>query len=474
MTSPRDGAGSAALAGLAPNVYLSGSISRLFIRTASPIIMLMALNGTFTLVDAWFLGVYVGPEALAAVTLMFPLFMIVVSLETLVATGFSSIFARSLGAGEHQGAAAAFWQAVTLSCLVSAALMLAFVALGWQVALIAANGDLALAASGHTYIAILIFATPVIFLNTLNSDALRAEGRMAVMTALLVASALLNVLFDWLFIARFGWGVAGSAWGGVAANLCAFTALLVYRLPAHRRRALTWVGGWPGTGFWRSLLALGAPTSLNYFGISVSAGLTLYCLQIWAPESYGTTAGAFGIINRLMTFMYLPLLGLGMALQSIAGNNYGAKAWSRANRSRQFALGTAFVYCTLAQIVFFAWRNDIGLVFVDDAAVAADIARILPIVTATLFLFGPMMMLGVWFQAIGNAKTAAILGLSRIWAFKLPLTVAMALVMGEPGIWYSSIVSELLMLVLTIAVLLQIRRRNRPDPAAVQIQPEPL
>jgi hypothetical protein len=66
---------------------------------------------------------------------------------------------------------------------------------------------------------------------------------------------------------------------------------------------------WPGSGHWGELLALGAPSSLGYIGMSLSAGLTLYCLQLWAAETYAATAGAFGIITRLITFTFLPLLG---------------------------------------------------------------------------------------------------------------------------------------------------------------------
>ena len=72
------------------NVYLSGSLPRLFARTAAPIIVVMGVNGLFTVVDAYFLGAYVGAEALTAVTLMFPLYMLLVALSTLVSNGFAA------------------------------------------------------------------------------------------------------------------------------------------------------------------------------------------------------------------------------------------------------------------------------------------------------------------------------------------------------------------------------------------------
>ena len=64
------------------NVYLTGSLGAVFIKTATPIIFMMLVNGSFNLVDAYFLGAFVGAEALTAVTSMFPAFMLLVALPS--------------------------------------------------------------------------------------------------------------------------------------------------------------------------------------------------------------------------------------------------------------------------------------------------------------------------------------------------------------------------------------------------------
>ncbi|MEM9582117.1 MAG: MATE family efflux transporter [Pseudomonadota bacterium] len=80
------------------NTYLNGPLGPIYAKTALPIIFVMGMNGLLAVVDALFLGHFAGPDALAAVTLMFPLYMLVVSLTTLVSSGMSSMLARSLGA----------------------------------------------------------------------------------------------------------------------------------------------------------------------------------------------------------------------------------------------------------------------------------------------------------------------------------------------------------------------------------------
>jgi len=435
------------------NIYLAGSLPLLFAKTASPIIVVMAINGLFTLVDAYFLGAYVGADALTAVTLMFPIYMLLVALSTLVSNGFSSIFARLLGAGATAQAQTVFGQSLQLSMIVCAVLIALFVLGGGGLTLAVANGSTILADMGYTYMSILIFCSPLVFFLSINIDALRCEGMLSAMAAITIMSALLNIVFDYLFIVEFSWGVAGSAYGTVLAQVCSLATIVAYRIfSAKLKTNPSFQIGWT---HWIELLALGAPTSLGYLGFSLSSGLTLFCLQLWAGGNYETIAGAYGIITRLMTFAFLPLLGLSMAFQTIVGNNYGAGAWIRSNTAVKLVLLFAFIYGTVVETSFIANRFDIGFIFVDDAAIAAELGRILPYAVVSMFLFGPLMMIGTYFQSIGDARRAAILGLSRTYLFVLPLTFTLPFWLGEPGIWYAGIIAEIMVLTLTVIVLRQ-------------------
>lgn len=437
------------------NIYLSGPILPLFLKTALPIVLVMLVNGLFTVVDAYFLGVYVGKEAVIAVTLMFPLYMMLVALSTLVSSGFSSIYARRVGAGDRTEAGEVFISAIQLSLLVCAVLIVGFFVLGSQLSIWVANGSQILADLGRGYMAILIYCSPLVFILAIKTDALRAEGLLPAMVAITLLSAILNIAFDWLFVVRMHWGVNGSAWGTVLSQGCAFTAILVYR--ATSRSGPQWSQARPVRRYWVELLALGAPSSLGYIGLSLSAGITLFCLQIWAGDHFEATSGAFGIMTRLLTFTFLPLLGLSMAFQTIVGNNYGASRKDRSRTTAILAVGIAFGYCVAVQLGFLVMAPWLGGVFVDDLQIQQELARILPIGTLTMFLFGPLMMIAGYFQAIGDAARAAILGLSRTYVFGIPLTLALPVVIGEPGIWYAGAVAEGLVLVLTVTVLIRLR-----------------
>ncbi|WP_328795548.1 MATE family efflux transporter [Jannaschia marina] len=162
---------------------------------------------------------------------------------------------------------------------------------------------------------------------------------------------------------------------------------------------------------------------------------------------------AYGIITRVITFAFLPLLGLSFAMQTITGNNYGAQLWLRSDKSLQAALWASFVYCIVVQVIVMSAPGQIGSAFVEDPAAIAEVTRILPIMTCVFFLMGPLMIIATYFQAIGAARKAALLGLTKPYALAIPLTFLLPIVFGEVGIWYAGPTAEVLMLALTAVVL---------------------
>ena len=448
------------------NTFTDGPLGATYARTALPIIFVMGMNGLLSVTDALFLGHYVGPQALAAVTMMFPAYMVIVASATLTGSGMSSVLARHLGRGDRSAARQVFASAHGLAAAIGGGLILAFGLFGPAIALATAGGDATLADMGLSYMRILVLAAPLAFLLSVHSDALRNEGRAGFMAAMSLLVSLANIGFNYLLIGWLDMGVAGSAYGTVLAQLLAFaiiagfrtwgpTALTLWGLLRHN----------PLTG-WGEILSLGAPQSLNFIGIELGTAALMTALQMTAGDGYGVTVSAYGIVSRVLTFFFLPLLGLSQAMQSITGNCIGAGQTVRARHSLRLAIGLAFGYCLLAQGILLVFAGRIGAGFVEDAAVVAEVGRILPMITAAIFLTGPLMMTATHFQAIGDARRAALLGLSKPFVFAIPLTFGLALWIGETGVWLAGPVAEIMLLALTLIVL-----RQRSAPIAQEARP---
>lgn len=442
------------------NHFLEAPLGQTYARTALPIIFVMGMNGLLAVADALFLGHYVGPEALAAVTLMFPIYMLIVALATLVSSGMSSLLARHLGGNRLPEAQAVFAGAHGLALLVGVLLILLYLSFGRQFALLAAAGSERLAGLGLIYLRITVLFSPLLFVLSVNSDALRNEGRVGFMASMSLLVSLANIVFNYVLIAQFELGVAGSAYGTALAQALAFGIILTFRIRGRTDLGLSTLRGQRFSHGWGGILALGAPQSLNFIGLSLGSAAIIVALQMVDASGYDQTVSAYGIITRVMTFVFLPLLGLSHAMQTITGNNYGAALWTRSNGSLRFALGAALVYCALVQTVVTLFPERIGQAFVDDLATVSEVARILPIMTIFFVISGPLMMVAMHFQAIGDATRAGLLGLSKPYLFALPLIFLFAEVFGEVGIWAAGPVADLCLLFLTMIVLAGMARRT--------------
>jgi len=442
------------------NSFLDGPLGPIYARTALPIIFVMGMNGLLAVADALFLGHFAGPAALAAVTLMFPLFMVIVALATLVSSGMSSILARHLGAWRVQEARAVYASAHGLAASLGLILFALFLVFGERVALLAAGGSATLSEMGLVYLRITVLASPLIFVLSVNSDALRNEGRVVFMAAMSLLVSLANIGFNYVLIGVLDMGVAGSAYGTAVAQALALAIILTFRIFGDTGLRPSALCRHSPVAGWRPILALGAPQSLNFIGLALGSGAIIAALQWVQAPDYGATVSAYGIVTRLITFAFLPLLGLVHAMQTITGNNYGAGAYHRSDASLRTAVLAAFGYCLTLQIGMSVFAARIGSAFVSDPVVIAEVARILPVISAGFFAAGPLMTIAMHFQAIGDAGRAAILGLSKPYLFAMPMTFTLAGAVGEPGIWVAAPAAEALMLGLTVLVLALLSRQR--------------
>ncbi|MEO9821568.1 MAG: MATE family efflux transporter [Paracoccaceae bacterium] len=435
------------------NTFTDGPLGTIYLKTALPIIFVMAMNGLLSVADALFLGIYVGPDALAAVTLMFPIYMLIVALSTLVSNGMSSLLARFLGAEDIENARAVFAGAHGLALVLGGCLIVLFLFLGEPMAILVAGGSVDLAEMGLIYLRITVFFSPLLFVLSVNSDALRNEGRVGFMAGMSLLVSVANILFNYVLIAIFELGVAGSAYGTAAAQGLAFGIILTFRFFGKTSLRPSTLLNFSMQRYWGRILALGAPQSLNFLGLALGSAAIITALQWVGRPGYADTVSAYGIITRIITFAFMPLLGLSFAMQTITGNNYGAALWRRSDESLRTALWGAFIYCSLVQIFVTALSRQIASAFVQDVSVIDEVARILPVMTCVFFLMGPLMMLASYFQAIGSAAKAAILGLSKPYAFAIPMTFLLPVWFGEIGVWIAGPMAEVMLFGLTIYVL---------------------
>lgn len=287
-----------------------------------------------------------------------------------------------------------------------------------------------IAALGEAYISILIYCSPILGVLVLNTDALRSEGRVKFMSSVMLFSAVLNILFDALFFAYWGFGIAAAAYATVLAQIVSLSIIATYR---HRGNALLSLN-FSGIRLLRQHLAevlpLGVPMSLSHIGVALAVGVVNHALLVWSLDNYQTLAGAYGIVLRLMTFAILPIIGISVTLQTILGNNYGARLHERVDASFRFGLQLVLIYCVVVEAIIVLGAGAIGELFVSEGAMATEAERIAPFIVAAFVLFGPVLIVSSYFQAIGRAKQAIVISLSKNYLFLWPLVMMLPLIEG--------------------------------------------
>jgi putative MATE family efflux protein len=307
---------------------------------AAPNVLVMVLQAVVTTLDAVFVG-WLGPGALAGVSLVYPLVML---MQTMSAGGMgggvASAVARALGAGRRAEAQALAAHAVLIA-LVMAALFSVGLLLGGPAIYRAIGGEGEALDAALTYSRV-VFGGAVVFwlLNTLSSI-VRGTGTMALPATVMAGSALLYLTLAPALV--LGWGpfprlgVAGTAAANVtafglgtlvvAAYLCSSWSTVRLSLRGLRlRRALLW-----------EILRVGAPGSLN----TILTNLTVVLLTgLVGP--FGTAALAGYGMGARLEYIQIPLVfGMGSALVAMVGTNVGAGQVARAERIAWTGAGLA-------------------------------------------------------------------------------------------------------------------------------------
>ena len=439
------------------NPFLTAPIGRLFLSNAMPMAVVMSMGGILNVVDGIFVGRFLGAGALAAVSLAFPFAMLLSALSTLVGGGMSSLMARQLGAGERKEAGRTFAAAHGLALLISVGLVLPGLGLGASLVDIMAAGDSVVAGLARDYMLVMLLGTPVQLALGLHADALRNEGSAGLIAILSVLVNLFNIGLNWLAIVVLNLGIAGSALGTLAAQAIGLALLIAMRrrrpelLSLSVLRLQGWYGGW------RAIVVLGLPLCLSFTGVALVAGTVLLALQMHAGAAFETVIAAHGVVTRLMGLAFLPQLAIALATQSITGNNVGAGRQDRARAALRLAMATAFFWSLSVVVISMVGGVFICGLFTDDPAVARTGGEILRPMMALYAASGPILVLAMHFQAMGQPGRTAMLTLVKPWILTPALVLILSGALGLQGIWLAFPVADALML-LIVALNLRMAR----------------
>ncbi|MEA5023487.1 Multidrug export protein MepA [bioreactor metagenome] len=442
---------------------LSGNLWKVMADLSWPAIVAMVLYGMNSVMDAFFVGRYVGEAALAGVSVAYPLSQISVAFGSLIGVGAGSVLSIALGAKDRKTQEHLLGNVNLLSIIVTAVYMLLGLVFSTQlIAMMGGRGEALIL--GDQYFRITIYGAFFWVYGLAGNMIIRAEGKMKTAAVMMGFGLVVDVIFKYLFIVVFQWGVEGAAW---ATNI----GTLVYTLVSWLYFSKGWATFHSKLASLRwdqkigtSVLRLGA-SSLIMSVMSLVQAIFVFN----ALSKYGTTwdVAFYGVVYRIFTFLLTPIFGLMRALQPVIGINYGARQYDRVISSYKIFAVTALVLTLPFWLLSIAIPGPIlGLMMKDAAFSGADLLyfrvymAILPVLS---FIFMAMTL----FPSVDKGKPAAMIGIARQLVFYVPVMIFLPKAIGVAGVYYGSLAIDAVIILWTLFMVRkefsQLRQKARSD-----------
>jgi len=414
------------------------------VKLSGPMIVVMLLMSTYNLVNAiWVAGL--GPDALAAVGFVSPLFMVLIGLGNGLGAGAASVISRRIGAGDHAGANNAAVHAILITLGISAIATIPLVLFAGPVLFAFGAGEtLGLAVE---YGQIIFCGTVLILFTSVMAAILRAEGDTRRTMYVLGASSILNMILDPILIYRAGMGIAGAAWGMIISQvLVALVLLYWFFVKKNTYISLSWKAFVPDKNSTRDILGVGLPASTEFFLMSIlSIIINLMLVMVSGTDAVAVYTAGW----RLVMFAIIPLVGIAMSVVSVAGAAYGGRHYDKLPVIHHFSIlfGLVIALCTSA--ITWLFSQQIATIFTyspESAYLAPTIAAFLGVMCLFYPFVPPGMMSGSIFQGVGKGMTSLAITVMRELVFIALFAYVLGIVlgMGEQGIWWGMVAGDIL------------------------------
>jgi len=419
-------------------------------RLAIPVGIGFFFNTMFNVVDTWYAG-RISTEAVAAVSLSFPLFFLIIAVASGISTGATALMGHALGAGKRDEAAVYAAQTITFGLLHGLLLTLA----GWLVMppvfrLLGAHGeylDLAVAYMGTMFTGAVFFVV-----NQAHNSILNACGDTKSFRNFLILAFLLNLIYDpWFIYGGFGLpplGLAGIAWGTI--TIQAFGTVYL-----HHRAVQTGLLGHlgpagyrPRFAVFRDLAGQGLPASLTMLTVAIGVFVITWYVGRFGHEAMA----AYGIATRIEQIVLLPVMGLNVATLTLVAQNAGALLYDRVRRTIRTALGNGLTLMSGGTLLVFLLAEPLMALFTRDRSVIAIGTVYLRIAAFVFPAYVILYINSFALQGLQRPRFAMLLGLFRQLLAPVPVFWLLAIILewGVSGVWWGILLINWLATVLSL------------------------
>lgn len=434
-------------------------IKKLLLTMSVPIMISMLIQALYNIVDSMFVA-RVSETALTAVSLCYPVQMIMVAVACGTAVGMNTPLARYLGEGKYSEANQTALHGIFLA--VCNGILFALLGFFFSDAFVRFfSSDPQTVAMGASYLRICTIFSFGIFIQITYERIMQATGNTIYNMVIQIIGALTNIVLDPIFI--FGYfgipamGVTGAAVATVAGQMFAMILGIVVtqkKITAVRIDLKQWSFN-PRTI--RQIYRVGLPAILMQ---SITSFMTVFMNLILMPFS-ALAVSVFSIYYKLQQFLLMAIMGMTCALIPIISYNYGAGKKARILEAIRFSLVISVVVMAAGTVVFQLWPEQLLYLFDAKETMLEIGIPALRIISTSFVFVGISMVLCSAFQALEYEKMSLLITLLRQLVLLIPLTWVFAQMFGLNHCWWAFLITEILCAAVSLRFLAVMKRTLR-------------
>lgn len=429
---------------------LSDPPKKLMINLCIPAILGMVVIGLYSFMDGVFAGQLIGEEAMAAISISYPITLLNNGIATLIGIGSASVLSRAIGKKDKNTIDKIMGNLIFNVLFFSIIIM--FVGLTATRSLLQISGATGqILELGVRYLKVVFIGS--IFVNFTQSAnmVMRGEGIMKKAMMIMGFGALLNIVLDPILIKIFKENaVEGAALATVFSQVVQAIVTMYYFKKKSKVVKI-------------NKIKLEKNIEKEVFNVGVSA-MMMQVLTIIQQTllyrmafKYGgdTQAILMGASLRIQAFSFIPLWGMSQGLQPVVGTNYGAHKFERVKKSTtMFILGSTVLALLFWVPIEIIPKQVLGLFIKNKGMVASGVSNF-RIFYGLFPIYGAMVMMITFFQSIGNGKVAGIMVFLRQVILFVPVLILMPKIFGLSAVWFTQPIIDGVVVLMGILILLK-------------------
>lgn len=424
--------------------FTQGSIPRHLIAFTIPMFIGNLLQALYNTIDSIWVGQFLGPQALAAVSVSFSIIFALISLVVGLTMAVTTLVSQYYGAGDYQQVKKTIANAFILLSLF--ALLLSFIGiLSRKTILVLINVPPDVLELAAQYLGVFLVGLVPMFLYNVAGAILRGLGDSHTPLKFLAYATGLNILLDPVLIFGLGpipsLGIAGAALATVIAQ--SISAIVAIKYLAHYSKLLDFNQGIAilDRDLAQKIFVIGLPAGIQQMFVSLS-GLAVNSLV----NRFGSvTMAGFGVGLKLEQFAFLPALSLGIAVSALVGQNLGANKGARVGAIVKWSALLGVGLTGLGTVVAVAWPHFLVALFSHDPQVIHVGVVYLRIVSLSYMAYALMFTFNGVLRGAGDTLASMLITIFALWAVRVPLAAYLSSLPGlaERGVFYGVFASPI-------------------------------